>query len=245
MTRVPTCSLLEWDSTFFGYPVARLHDSHVDAGLLAEAFDWCRAHAVRCLYYLAPAEDAPSLLAAQAAEMQFIDVRLMLARKIAPVQNLAAGVPISPATDADRAKLLAFAPHLAHVSRFSADPRFGAAAAVRLFETWLKKEADAVMVAHTPEGIGGCITCNIEPGSSGVIDLLVVAPENRGQGLSLALCTAALRWFADHGCTQARVVTQGHNVLSQRVYQQVGFVTQSVEIWFHKWFEARTPVPLK
>ena len=237
MTRPPICSLLEWDSTFFSYPVARLHAHHVDADLLAEAFAWCKAHAVRCLYYLAPARDTPSLLAAQAAGMQFVDVRTTLGQEIIPGQSWKVERAISVATDADRPALAALAPHLARVSRFSADPRFGAEAAVRLYKTWLRKDADIVLVVRTPEGIGGAITCNIESDSTGVIDLLAIAPGNQGQGLGLALCTAALRWFTDHGCIQARVVTQGHNIPSQRVYQRARFMTQSVEIWFHRWFD--------
>ena len=237
MIRPPICSLLGWDSAFFGYPVARLSEQHVDADLLADAFDWCKAHEVRCLYYLAPAKDAPSLLAAQEAGMQFIDVRLTLTRKIEERLSRTIEKSISPVANTDRATLLALAPHLARVSRFSADPRFGKETAVHLFETWLMKETDTVLVAYTPEGIGGCITCDVEPHVTGVIGLLVVAPDKQAQGLGLALCTMALRWFADRGCTRVRVVTQGHNVASQRVYQRAGFVTQSVEIWFHKWFD--------
>lgn len=238
MTQPPICSLLEWDSNFFGYPVARLYERHVDADSLAEASDWCKAHAVRCLYYLAPAKHAPSLLAAQAAGMQFVDIRLTLTHKIVPRQSWTAREPISLATDTERAALVTFAPHLASVSRFYADPRFGTEAAARLYKAWFKKKADATWVARIPDGIGGGITCNIEPNGTGAIDLLVVAPDNQEQGLGLALCISALRWFTRQNCTQVRVVTQGHNVASQRVYQQAGFVTHSVEIWFHKWFDA-------
>jgi dTDP-4-amino-4,6-dideoxy-D-galactose acyltransferase len=237
----PECSLLEWDSAFFGYPIARLYDRHVDGNLLAEAFDWCHARAVRCLYYLAPAGDAPSLLAAQAAGMQFIDVRLTLARTIASEQDWASGVVVSPATDGDRIALVKLAPDLARVSRFSADPRFGKEAAARLYEIWLTSKADAVFVTHSrmSGSISGCTTCIVEPDGTGVISLMVVKPENHGRDLGLALCTAALHWFADCGCVRAQVVTQGHNVASQRVYQRAGFLTHSVEVWFHKWFEPR------
>lgn len=236
----PLCSILEWDSAFFGCPVARLNERHVNAKSLAEVFEWCTAHRVRCLYYLAPAEDVPSLLAAQAAGMQFIDVRMTLTRDLEPEQTWAVAATISPATAADRSALLALAPHLAQVSRFSADPHFGTEAALRLYEAWLTKQAHAVLVARMledPERIGGAVMCNIAPDGAGVIDLLAVTLESRGQGLALDLCHAALHWFADRGCSQVRVVTQGHNVASQRAYQRAGFVTQSVEIWFHKWFD--------
>lgn len=237
MTKTLNCSLLEWDSAFFGYNIARLYERHIHVDLLAQVFDWCQARDVRCLYYLAPADDAPSLFAAQMAGMQFIDVRLTLGREIVPGQSWIVGEAIGLATESDHAAIVALAPYLASVSRFSADPRFGNEAAVRLYEAWLNKEVDVVLVVHVPTGVGGCITCNVEPDATGVIDLLVVAPENTGRGLGQALCVAALRWFADRGCTQVHVVTQGHNVASQRVYQRSGFVAHSVGIWFHKWFD--------
>jgi dTDP-4-amino-4,6-dideoxy-D-galactose acyltransferase len=237
MAQPAICSLLDWDSAFFGFPVARLHNRHVAADLLAEAFDWCASRVVRCLYYLAPADDASSLLAAQAAGMQFIDVRLTLAQALLPGRTFTTDETILPATDADHAALIALAPHLARVSRFYADPRFGAAAAVRLYETWLEKQAGVFLVARASKGVGGCIVGEVEPDGTGVISLLVIAPESRGRSLGLALCTACLGWFAERGCTQVRVVTQGHNVASQRVYQRAGFLTQSVEVWFHKWFD--------
>lgn len=187
----PTCSLLPWDSEFFGYPVARLHERRVDARVLADAFGWCTARAVRCLYYLAPADDAASLLAAQAAGMQFVDIRLTLTRTLASDETWAVGATITPATEADQALLVALAPHLARVSRFSADPRFGHEAAVRLHTAWLRKEAGAALAARTPNGVGGCIKCDVEPDGTGVISLLVVAPENSGQNLGVALCAPA------------------------------------------------------
>jgi dTDP-4-amino-4,6-dideoxy-D-galactose acyltransferase len=235
--QMPNCSLLEWDSAFFGYPIARLYERRVDATLLAEAFDWCGARAARCLYYLAPADDFSSLLAAQVAGMQFIDVRLTLAREVASGRSWAVEEMISPASVAERAALVDLAPYLARASRFWADPRFGSENAVRMYEAWLRREAGVILVARNSAGPTGCITCNVEPDGSGLVDLLVVAPGGRGRGLGLALCNAALRWFAEQGCHEASVVTQGHNVASQRVYQRAGFVTQNVEVWFHKWFD--------
>jgi hypothetical protein len=31
------------------------------------------------------------------------------------------------------------------------------------------------------------------------------------------------------------VVTQARNVPAQRLYQKCGFITRSVELWFHRW----------
>ena len=35
-----------------------------------------------------------------------------------------------------------------------------------------------------------------------------------------------------------KVVTQGRNIAGQRLYQRCGFLTRSVELWYHKWYPA-------
>ena len=39
------------------------------------------------------------------------------------------------------------------------------------------------------------------------------------------------------------VVTQGRNARAQRLYQRAGFVTESVRLWFHRWFDRRGNPP--
>jgi hypothetical protein len=53
---------------------------------------------------------------------------------------------------------------------------------------------------------------------------------------------AALDWFEMQGAKETTVVTQGRNVAAQRLYQQCGFITKTVQFWFHKWYPASAPV---
>lgn len=238
MTGSPIIKLLPWDSDFFGYPVARLLPLRVDTAILQKALAWCADNEIRCLYYLAASDDPSSLLAAQATSMQFVDVRLTLGQSLTTRQSWPAPTAeIRQAVPSERTQLTALAPFLARVSRFGADPQFGWETAVRLYEAWLTKETAVTYIAETKNGIAGCITCDKDQQNTGIINLLVIHPDAQGQGLGQALCVAGLNWMAAQGCTAARVVTQGHNVASQRSYQHTGFLTQSVEIWFHKWFD--------
>jgi len=56
------------------------------------------------------------------------------------------------------------------------------------------------------------------------------------QGFGQALLGAAVEWFSEQGVRKIEVATQGHNVSGQRIYQRNGFLTRSVEIWYHRWF---------
>ena len=44
------------------------------------------------------------------------------------------------------------------------------------------------------------------------------------------------QWFEKQGLKRIIVVTQGRNCQAQRFYQKNGFMTDSLEYWFHKWF---------
>ena len=47
------CSILEWDSAFFGVTIARVNGNRLDALTAAQVMDWCREKQVDCLYFLA------------------------------------------------------------------------------------------------------------------------------------------------------------------------------------------------
>jgi ribosomal protein S18 acetylase RimI-like enzyme len=51
----------------------------------------------------------------------------------------------------------------------------------------------------------------------------------------------ALDWFAQQQVDTVTVVTQGRNIAAQALYQRRGFITQSQQLWYHKWF--RRPEP--
>jgi ribosomal protein S18 acetylase RimI-like enzyme len=63
-----------------------------------------------------------------------------------------------------------------------------------------------------------------------------VAADARGRSLGSALVEHSLRWFGERGMKDVSVVTQGRNAAAQRLYQRCGFITDSVQIWYHRWF---------
>jgi hypothetical protein len=52
------CTSLDWDSEFFGKSVARMNRSRLAGPTVSEAFAWCAAHRIDCLYFLADADHA-------------------------------------------------------------------------------------------------------------------------------------------------------------------------------------------
>ena len=96
--------------------------------------------------------------------------------------------------------------------------------------------AAQTVFVNSPAGeLNGFITC-IKEGSYGKIGLLGIDPTSQRKGIGSSLVNAALHWFECEGISTVEVVTQGSNIAAQRLYQQAGFRTSQVQLWFHKWF---------
>jgi ribosomal protein S18 acetylase RimI-like enzyme len=129
--------------------------------------------------------------------------------------------------------------HIQTPDSFSTAALTGTAAAL-LYETWIRKACAAqngrVFVGETMGQPAGYLACHRSGAKAGNIGLAAVDPRFLGQGIGRAMIEAALRWFGDQQITDISVVTQGRNVEAQRFYQSAGFLTRSVECWYHKWF---------
>lgn len=242
------CQVLEWDSRFFGRKVARVEQTRLDERSCGEVLDWCRHEHVEWLYFLADADDAETVRVAEGAQFNFVDIRLELVADIASRGGHArgparpVGYSIRDATARDVPALEAIAADVHRDSRFFFDGRVPREQAVALYHTWIRNSvqegfADRVLVADVDGVACGYITGRLLPDGRGSIGLLGVGESVRGRGVGAALIHAALAAFAAQGLTQVSVVTQGRNVAAQRAYARQGFLSQSIRLWYHKWFQ--------
>lgn len=148
---------------------------------------------------------------------------------------------IRPARDADIAALRAIARVSHRDSRFYFDSHFLEPDCNALYETWIENSchgyADAVLVAEFGGRPAGYISCHLTDTGVGQIGLLGVDERAQGHGVGGALVLAALTWFGEHHAGDVTVVTQGRNVRAQRLYQRCGFLTSSIQLWYHRWFD--------
>lgn len=233
------CRLLAWDSEFFGVRVARLDDRTLDDERAARALEWCDRQKVDCLYFLADAGDAETVRAAQRSGFGLVDIRVTLARPLdADQADAGLAEAVRAARPEDVGPLAAIAREAHADSRFYFDGRFPRERCADLYATWIERScagwADAVLVADHEGRAAGYITCQVA-GTSGRIGLVGVAPEARGRGIGRRLVRGALGWFAARPADRVEVVTQGRNVAAQALYQQHGFRTHRVELWYHRW----------
>jgi ribosomal protein S18 acetylase RimI-like enzyme len=239
----PLIDLLLWDSEFFGIRIGRSRISRLTPESTSRLFEQCQEQQIECLYFLADHNDPITSQLAEANGFRFVDVRLTYAcsleeRQITPRLN---NHSVRLCQETDLPTLEAIARTSFRLSRFYFDPGFSSEICDRLYITWVhasaRDYAQAFLVAEGEDGPLGFITCHHQPGQiAGEIGLVGIAETARRTGIGQSLIEQALAWFANRGTKSVTVVTQARNIPAQRLYQRCGFLTEQVQLWYHRWF---------
>lgn len=243
MTEESPCTFLEWDSEFFGRRIGRISASRLTEATVQSIAAWSKANRVECLYFLGDADDPETVRIAEHHTFGFVDVRITLDTELGdasrPADVSASRCVIRPSRSDDIPALREIAQVSFRDTRFFYDGRFSETHCKALYETWIEKScngyADTVLVAETERHAVGFISCHLVDDATGQIGLVGVSGEASGQGFGQLLVSEALRWFRGRNRRRAVVVTQGRNGKAQRLYQRCGFVTRSLQLWYHWW----------
>ncbi len=247
MSKPGSCELLPWDTEFFGIRLARVCGNRLTTEQAAQIDDWSRSNRIRGLYFLARADDPATIQTAEQHGFGLADIRVtfehaMMAMRVPVHIAPPDGASIRPVQPDDLPGLQAMAGMVHRDTRFFADAHFPRQRAEELYSTWITLEtqgrAQRVFVAAMPDNHPcGYVSCHLDLGhQKGQIGLVGVAPEVRGKGIGKYLVLAAIEWFREQGVREVAVVTQGRNRAAQRLYQQCGFLSQNLELWYHKWY---------
>ncbi len=233
---------LDWDTKFFKKNIARLFPVRLTPAILDYALKFSKREKIDCLYYLADCHDSQSVVLAEKAGFHFVDIRLSFIHDLRSRQGKAAKTPvrIRPSRLSDIPALRKIAAGSYAASRYFFDHHFPTEICARFYGDWIEKACrnpkTKVFVAEERGKIAGYISCEMVSFAKGLIPLVGVADSHQGMGVGSVLVEKALDWFRKSGALQAEVVTQGRNYGAQRLYQRSGFVTQSTQLWYHKWF---------
>jgi dTDP-4-amino-4,6-dideoxy-D-galactose acyltransferase len=232
------CRQLVWDTEFFQKRIARATPERITEESVREIMAWCAPNRIDCLYLLVTADDFKAINLLEESGFHFVAIRTTLEFRIdnLPPQTVESRIRDARPDDVPALRAIAGVSHVD--SRFYNDGHFPEERCRVLYETWIEKSvnkgAQAVLVADWADEPVGYITCHLSPGVA-EIGLLGVSEQAQGKGLGNQLLRESLRWFKQHGATEVTVVTQGHTVRAQRVYQKAGFVPHSIQLWFHYW----------
>ena len=243
---VPPCELLEWDSVHFGFPIARVLGSSLDPDAAGRVDEWCRANQVRCIYFLADANDAETSRVAAESGFREVDVRLIIRRSLKGLSELPYsgpdGMDIREAAEPDLAYLRELASRSHRSSRFYFDGGFPAARCAALYEAWIdrgfadpERNLRVAMLEGMPAGYQ--VVGPAPPDDERRLELLAVDPSRHGQGIGAALLLSSMRMVRSDGAGEIWTILSARNVPSIRVHQRLGFLIERIQVWHHKWYD--------
>jgi dTDP-4-amino-4,6-dideoxy-D-galactose acyltransferase len=235
------CELLPWDTDFFGFTIARARVDALTPQTVKQIDDWCRKGHVRCLYFAARPNDPQTIELAETRGYHRVDERMTLGRELAGVSTVLPA-SIRPARAPDLPALQRIAGVAHRDTRFFFDRHFSQDQARALYEEWIRVSfhgfAQAVFVSDAGEGPQGYVACHVAPNkSTGSIGLIAVDASAQGRGVGRALVEAAMAWLNSQGVPHVTVVTQGRNLVAQRLYERCGFIAERLQLYYHLWFD--------
>ncbi len=239
------CQFLQWDTDFFGKRIGLVLGNYLTPERVQLIDTWAQDNAMDCLYFLANTDNPASVRLAEDAGFRFQSVRLWLERKVADFEAIALppveGLTVRPCQSSDLEPLRPVARKSYTWTRFYNDPCFSEEQCETLYDIWLtrsirKEIADEVVVAEQDGQPVGYITCKLSAGE-GVIMLVGVAENARGAKIGQRVMHGTLAWFASQNVSTVSLATQGHNVAAVRFYERLGFISRSVQFWYHKWYQ--------
>lgn len=235
-------SLLEWDSKFWGFPVAYLSSSHLSENILFRVNQFVREKNVRLIQYLCNCHDKKSVSFAEKNGYEFKDIRLTYEKKLTKKDDVEVDEKkqFCIAQDGHIPALREISRDLYLDSRYYFDSNFDRERIAEFYMGWVekavKKQNDDLCYVYLINQVPVAY-CSVKFMSDDLVQLglVGVSNEHTGKGLGGKLIQNVCNSLIENGYKRIRVVTQGRNYPAQRLYQKSGFLTYSTELWYHKW----------
>jgi dTDP-4-amino-4,6-dideoxy-D-galactose acyltransferase len=231
---------LEWDSTFFGYPVAKVTTEAITEEMLTKIINLAKFNGTKLLYLFTDPADAVSSKTAKTCNAKLVDQKVTFHIKISE-----AIVPVIDnhieeyVSDQPSARLINLAIQSGLYSRFKTDPGFKNNEFEKLYHTWIensvnKKIADCTFI-YKENGLElGFVTVKIKD-LNGQIGLIAVDENSRGKSIGKKLVAAVFDLLSRNNIPDLEVATQVDNSGACNFYQKTGFRVLKSENIYHIW----------
>jgi dTDP-4-amino-4,6-dideoxy-D-galactose acyltransferase len=231
---------LKWDSEFFGFGIARLHSTTLNARILKYVLAKATIDKVDCLYYLDSGESYESLKLARENGFDLVDTRLTFEKSLEIYsQDLGDLNQLRVATPSDSSELLEIAKSAYSSSRYFFDRNFEEGKCQEFYVEWVNKSIlgnldDYVLLREIDGVIAGYVTVKVSR-NFGAIGLIGVREDFRENGIGTSLLQGLEVFLSRLDVPLIRVVTQGRNIAAQNLYSRCGYSVVKSEYWFHRW----------
>ena len=237
--------VMEWDTSFFGFKVARLQTQAPEQ--MDEAERICREQRIRLLISRFDTHNVSFAheLEQHGGELMDTIVRYRLKLDRTQIPSIPGPATIRPCLDNEVDEVAAVASATFDnygVGHFHQDARLDRDKCDALYVEWARNScldrnlADMVLVAEMDGRIVGFATDKIVGEGVGEGILFGTSPEARGKQIYRAFMVASMHWCASQGLERMQVATQVNNYAVQSVWASLGFRICASCYTFHKWF---------
>mgnify|MGYP001602346436 FL=1 len=233
---------LEWDSNFWGFPVAYLSSKYLTDNILLRIEKVIKRYNIKLIEYLCNCHDSRSVKIAEKNGFHFTDIRLSFERPLngkydyKPPSNIA----FDRAKNDDIQELREISKDLYKDSRYFFDDNFEREKVSEFYQTWIERAVlgqfdDACYCLYENGTPFGFCTLKYNVLNTASIGLFGLSKKYHGKGLAKTLLQMIFNVLSEKNIHTVFVVTQGRNYAAQKLYQSVGFSTKATELWYHKW----------
>jgi len=233
-----TLELLEWDSQFFGYPVARVFFDPAGIDNLDKIMLQIDAGKIHLTYFFVPlkADYLNNQISLKGGIS--VDQKTIFTKKSEPHSDFINSIIDYPGGEIDP-RLVDLVLQAGSYSRFRIDSNFKNKEYEKLYITWLsnslnKSIAFKTLVAKRKDDILGITTIG-QKGKHADIGLVAVDENFRGQGIGYDLIHSADSIAFEMGFKEIKVVTQYKNRSACRLYEKCNFSIESITNIYHYW----------
>ena len=236
--------ILDWDTKFFGYKVAKINTLHLTSNLLRDLLSKLKSQGVTLVYWFIQPQDKISNKAAEKNSGFLADDKVTCVKNLSNYKS----ITIDPHLHSYlykplNKKLISLALQSGFYSRFARDKNFKNNEFTRLYTKWIEKSikgkiAKDVIVWVDNNIEKGVITLEKE-GNFGKIGLIAVDKKYRQKGIGKQLVYAALTKYKEMGINLVKVSTQKDNVAACKLYEKLGFVEEKVQNVYHFWLNGQ------
>ena len=238
--------ILEWDSNFFGFKVAKILLDRLSLKALEGILEELRGKEILLVYWASNYEDKNSHKAAERLGGFLADEKVTYVVDLSDLilnKDVLKSEFIIEEYDKDipDEDLFELSIQSGVYSRFNCDPKIGSENFRRMYREWIKNSvskriAQAVLVAKKSGKIVGMVTVGEKEGR-GDIGLLSIVSESRGKGLGFSLVKSAQDWFKSQGYRRGQVITQKRNIFACKLYEKCGYRIEKIERFYHFWLD--------
>ncbi len=232
--------LLEWDSSFFGYPIGKLQENAISREALFSLMQEEREKGTKLIYWFVKPDDTLSIAMANQLKLKPIDVKVTF-QKTPVDKHLDTGISsilnseLSPA-------ILSLALQSGWQSRFKVDQNFNNNEFERLYTTWIEKslggELTLDVLGYTKNNeILGLSTIENKDDKSASIGLIAVDEQARGMKIGTKLMEASEHICFKKGIKNLSVSTQRSNKQACRFYESLGYTLSDEVNIYHIWLK--------